>query len=234
MINLFKNVRGVQILLSEKQDGNMKLQSFNFKENRKSFLEKNGIEQKNLVSAKLDHGNNVVTINDSSGKLIDYCDGLITKSPNVILSVTSADCLPIFLFDKKSKAVGVLHCGWKSLAKGIIENCAEKMEKELGVNLKDVLIGVGPGIQKCHFEIENDLLLRFVGYEEFAVGDGNKVFLDLTGIAERKFLDLGVQEENIEIDERCTYCDNELWSYRRDGEDGDKDVQAMLALIKLK
>lgn len=233
MLNLFKNIRGVKILLSEKKDGNMKLFSFGFEESRKKFLSKNKLDYKKLVSAKLAHGSNVEIIENSNHKFIDYCDGLLTQNPEIILSTTSADCLPVYVFDSKKRVVGMLHCSWKSVSKELVENCVTKMKEKFGSVPASISVAIGPGIQKCHFEVGEELLEKFIGYEKFFSKQNEKLFLDLKGVVKEKFIDLGISEDQIEVDSRCTVCDDKLWSYRRDGVDKNGDVQAMTALIKL-
>ncbi len=232
MLEIFKDVPGVQVFMSEKKAGNLKLLAPNFEENRKKYFDKNNLNYEKLVSAKLEHGNNIQIIIDNQKKFVDYTDGLLTNNFEIILSVTVADCLPIFVFDPVQKVVGVLHCGWRGVAGGIIEKASQKMEKNFGSDLKNVLVGIGPGIQSCHFEVENDLLENFKGYEKFSREKNNKKYLDLKGIVRAKLISNGIEIENIEIDKRCTFCQSELWSYRRDGEDSF-GVQAMMAGIKL-
>jgi hypothetical protein len=233
MFEIFKEIRGLKVFMSEKKDGNMKLFASDFDFNRKKYLEKVGLKYENLVSAKLEHGNQVAIVKslgslEGQKVLPGYCDGLLSNDKDIILSVTSADCLPIFLFDPTKKVIGILHCGWRSVAKGIIEKALNKMKNNFQSDLRDVLIGIGPGIQKCHFEVGKDFLKNFEGYDRFVSNKKGRKFFDLKGVAVEKLIFLGIREVNIEIDQRCTYCEEGLYSYRRDGFDKKGDVQAMM------
>ncbi len=234
MLQIFKEVQGGKVFMSKKEDGNMKLFSSNFELNRKKYLEKIGLKCENLVSAKLEHDNKVKIIKDNKEKFIEYADGLLTSKKNVILNVTSADCLPIFLFDPIKKVIGILHCGWRSVSKGIIEKALNKMESNFESDLKNIQVGIGPGIQKCHFEVKKDFREKFEGCEKFILNKNEKKFFNLTRMVIEKFIFIGIKKNNIEIDWRCTYCEDELYSYRRDGVDKEGNVQAMIAGIKLK
>lgn len=212
----------------------MKLFSSNFENNRRKYLTKNGLEYKKLISAKLEHGSNIKVIESlANRKIIEHCDGLLTSNPDLTLSVTVADCLPVFLFDQENPAIGVLHCGWRSISKGIIENCLTKMRENFSSNPKNILIGIGPGIQECHFEVQDEFINNFKDYGEFVLERSGQKFVDLKGAVVKKLLNQGLLRENIEIDARCTVCDKDFWSYRRDGLDKNKNVQAMIALMKL-
>lgn len=233
MLKIFKNVQGVKVFMSEKKDGNMKLFLFETDENRKKYLGKRGSNLENLVAARLVHGGDVEIVKDTSKLIIDDVDGLLTNNPNIILSVTSADCLPIFLFDPVKRVVGILHCGWRGVVKGIVENALEKMENNFGSEIKNILVGIGPGIQSCHFEVKEDLLENFVDYRQFVVKKNDKKYFNLTGLIRRKLILHKIKLENIEIDTRCSYCEDKLWSYRRDGKLGG-EVQAGMGGIWLR
>jgi hypothetical protein len=238
MFEIFKEIRGLKVFMSDKKDGNMKLFSSDFELNRKKYLEKVGLKYENLVSAKLEHRNQVAIVKslgslESQKVLPGCCDGLLSNDKDIILSVTSADCLPIFLFDSTKKVIGILHCGWRSIDKGIIEKALEKMRNNFQSDLKDVLVGIGPGIQKCHFEVGGDFLKNFEGYDRFVSNKNGRKFFDLKGVAVEKLISTGIKKANIEIDQRCTYCDQNLYSYRRDGVGEDGKVQAMMGGIAL-
>jgi putative ABC transport system ATP-binding protein len=158
----------------------------------------------------------------------------LMNKPEIILSVTVADCFPVFLFDSKQKVIGILHCGWRSVAKNIIENCVDKMRTDFNSKSKNLLISIGPGIQKCHFQVGKEFIVNFHEYDEFFNFENEKIFFDLNGVIVKKLIFKGIHLKNIENDESCTFCNERLWSYRRDGVDKNGDVQAMIAGIKLK
>ena len=232
MLEIFKKTKEIEVFMSEKKDGNMKLFSTDFEIRRKKYLNKKGLEYGKLVSAKLEHQNKVAIIENLENKFVNYTDGLLTNNPEVILSVTVADCLPVFLFNPVKKVVGVLHCGWRGVAWGIIETALSKMKNNFKSDLQNVLVGIGPGIQSCHFKVEADLIENFAGCEKFIIVRNGKKYLDLKGIIIEKLILNGIDSNNIEVDERCSCCDNDMWSYRRDGE-GVDGIQAMLVGIKL-
>jgi len=233
MLEIFNDEEEVEVFMSEKSDGDMRLFSANFELNRKKYLSKNNLNYKNLFSAKLEHGANVEIVDDMSRKFIDYTDGLLTNNPGLILSVTSADCLPIFLFDPVRKVVGILHCGWRGIANGIIKKAINKMRDSFNSLSEDILIGIGPGIQKCHFEVGDIFLKKFNDSKGFARVDGNRKYFDLKSFMKNELILNGIHGDNIGIDSRCSFCDKNLWSYRRDRKEFG-GVQVAIAGIKLK
>ena len=154
------------------------------------------------------HGANVVRVNaKDDGKTIPNCDALVTNDPKVELVARTADCLPLSVRDKKSRAIGVIHAGWRGLAKEIIAKTIRLMQKEFSSNPEDLEISIGPHICKKHYEVKEDVAGKFAKYRI-------KKYLDLAGVAALQLTELGVRKENIKIDKKCTFEDKDLFSYR--------------------
>ena len=236
MFEIFKKYPNIIAAVSRKEDGTMKLSGASMGdeeiiENRERFLGKLGIEDGLTVKAGLVHGNNVNVIsNEEAGKVIKKTDGLITADKNLFLIITVADCLPIFIYDPEKEIIGLVHSGWRSLAQNILTLNVEKMTEDFDSLPKDILVGIGPGISQCHFEVKEDLLVEFKPYLGDALLNKNgKLFLDLKKIAKIQLINLGVREKNIEISQECTFClPDKYFSFRRDR---PKTSQTMMAVI---
>lgn len=236
MFKIFEKHPNLIAIISKRKDGNMKL-SGDFKKdreiikNRERFLRKSEIDDKLTIKADLVHGNNVEFVSiKESGKIINKTDGLITADKSLFLTITVADCLPIFLYDPERWVVGLIHAGWRNLAKNILRKAIEKMAKNFGTLPKNILVGIGPGISQCHFEVKEDILKKFKPYLKNAlIKRDDKVFLDLKKIAKTQLINLGVKEENIEISSECTFClPEKYFSFRRDK---PKQPQTMMAVF---
>lgn len=101
------------------------------------------------------HG--VKVVNAKSDGLVRTADGSYSDKPGQACLVMTADCLPILLCDKQGTQVAALHCGWRSLAKGI---CARGLQKFSGAP-GDILAYLGPAISQPHFEVGVDVLEAF-------------------------------------------------------------------------
>ena len=201
--------------------------------NRKKFLNKLGVDSNSLVSANLIHGNTIQTVTTSNaGKTIAKTDGLITDNKNLFLSITVADCLPIFLYDFKKEIIGLIHGGWRSLAKDILPLAIRKLTNDFNSKPGNILTGIGPGISQCHYEVKEDVLAKFKSFPTHIFTRRNgKTFLDLKKIAEFQLLNSGVKKGNIEISPECTYCfPNKYFSYRRDK---PEVLETMIAVIEM-
>jgi len=235
LFSSFGKFQDLVVGVSQKQDGSMKLDyqkkiDIKTESNRNGYLSKLGIDRKLLVSAKLNHTNKVVVVSKQNTRsFLDNTDGLITSNKNIFLSITIADCLPIFLYDPSSNTIGLLHAGWRGLSSRIIDNAISIACSKLSINLPTTKIGIGPAIGVCHYEIKDDLAAKFAKYKDVIRQRDGKKYLDLKKVAKKQLLNMGILKDNIEISSVCTFEEKtRYFSYRRDN---PKRLQAMMAVI---
>lgn len=201
-------------------------------ENRNAYFGKLNIDSNNVVTADLIHGSNVQIVGkEAMGRMIPECDGLVTNTKHVILSVTGADCFILFLYDPANNAVGISHVGWRGLLNGIVKNTVQSFIDSFNTLPKDLCVGISPGIRVCHFEMSVADAIKFKDYPACVLQKDNKPFVDLPAIIKQQLYSLGIVEGRVEDSNMCTYCnEQEYFSYRRDK---PKEVQAMLGYIGL-
>lgn len=171
-------------------------------------------------------------------------DGMITRTPGVLLAIQTADCLPVIMVDTRQHAVGVFHAGWRGTVKRIVEKAVGQMIRCFGSRARDLKAAIGPGIHRCCYEVGEEVRTQFesqFGYwdrlfrevkesdpvrEKYpllfltarAPGHGElpaKIFLDLVEANRQQLLAAGVPGNSIEISPLCTNCHPELlFSYR--------------------
>ena len=176
----------------------------------------------NFVVANQTHSSNIhiVTKNQEIGwqkaeDAIENCDALITNIPNVMLTILTADCVPILLLDPKQKIVSAIHAGWKGTKEEIAFKTVKKMQEEFNSNPSDIIAGVAPSIGKCCYEVDWNVAQHFIESAYDKVGE--KYMLDLPYINKTQLLKAGLKEENIELSNVCTACDVEYYfSYRKE------------------
>ena len=167
------------------------------------------------------------------GSIIPGADGLLARDAGIFLSITVADCLLIFLYDPKIRAIGLLHAGWRGLAEKIISSGVRKMISDFGNNLCDIRTEIGPGIGPCHFEVKNDVAGKFGEFSREAMAEkGGRKYLDLKKIARLQLLNEGIAGDHIETSGECTHClDSKYFSYRRDK---PENIEAMMAIFGIR
>jgi hypothetical protein len=207
--------------ISEKSDGDLTAA-----DNRRIFFERQGIDEKNIVRLGQIHSATVVKVDDTHrGKIIPNADGLVTEDENLFLTVTVADCFPVYFYNPVLNFIGLVHSGWR----GTVANIAGEAVKVMGTKPADLIAGIGPGIQACHFEIKEDVLEKFAKYPKAIIYREGKIFINLPNIIIQQLTDAGLKTANIENCGECTFCKKEKYfSFRRDR---PKNVQAMVAYI---
>lgn len=142
-------------------------------------------------------------------------DGCFSKQQNQVCVVMTADCLPLLLTDKRGSFVAALHCGWRGLASGIIENFLLSLKPH-----HEIIAWLGPAIGPNAFEVGEDVFNAFStcpqAFQEIGKG---KFLASLELVTSSILRKLGVS--HIYCSNLCTYSAPEtFFSYRRDGVTG--------------
>jgi hypothetical protein len=191
-------------------------------ENRKLFLGKLGVDYRSLICAKQVHGVRIeaVTEKDSGKGALDYqssvsdCDGFITDRPLVPVAILTADCLPVYIYDPKVRAVGVLHGGWRSSEANISGAGVKLIQDKFKSDPANLLVAFGPAMRACCYEVSADFKSN---YPCALTKRAGKLYMDLAFLNKNQLIAAGVKEENISDTGLCTYCSqDEFFSFRRE------------------
>ena len=147
-------------------------------------------------------------------------DGIVTASVGLPIFCFVADCVPVLLWDCKSRAAGAVHCGWRSSVGDILMHALTGMTA-LGAEIADIRAAIGPSIGACCFETDDDVpaaVTEWLGGETdglFARRPDGKTMVDLRLANARRLCQLGVPVKNIDLSDECTYCSHDkYWSHR--------------------
>mgnify|MGYP003369089807 FL=1 len=180
---------------------------------------KNKFGFEKLFTVSQVHGN-VVRKCDSNFLSGVVGDGLITNQKNFALGVFTADCVPIFLFDRSNEVVSILHSGWRGTYDEIIANSIDIFISDYGSKLDDIEIFVGAHNKVCCYEVGVDLINKFLEKDAFKNNFNiySKNNLNLFECIKTSALNKGISELNISSCNYCTYCSEEVkfYSYRKD------------------
>lgn len=228
------NNEKILAFISDKSDGNIAYHVNDTKENvdknRMALATKYCYDNDELVYMEQIHSNNVKCVNKQSQKCQKECDALITNEKNLPLMVMVADCIPVLFFDPMKEVVAVAHAGRNGVYANIVGNVIEKMNIKYGSVAKDIEVYLGPSIQKCCYEVSQELANIAVNSfgEEFV----NERFVDLQSICKKQLCQSGILESNIKIQTYCTKCNTtqQYYSYRVDANEAGR----FAAVIMLK
>ncbi|MGE5279939.1 MAG: peptidoglycan editing factor PgeF [Deltaproteobacteria bacterium] len=197
---------------------------------RLSALRRLGIDTARLVCPSQVHGARVAAVaQEERGRGVRHrrtalpeTDALITATPGTALSVLTADCLPVFLAaagggaGRDRRAIGLIHAGWRGLARRIVARTVRRLAQEYGVRSGSLVAVLGAAIRPCCYEVGEEFPKRF---PRSVLRRGKGVFLDLAAEAALQLRTSGVPYNRIFDSRLCTCCSSDLlFSYRRDGQ----------------
>ena len=117
-------------------------------------------EKTNFAIPIQNHTNNVKIIEKPG--IYDNVDGLISsREHKTSLSIKVADCVPVYLYDKKNECYGLIHSGWRGTKNKIITNALNIFFNDFKSLSENILIVIGPHIRKCCYEVDWDVAQHF-------------------------------------------------------------------------
>jgi len=146
-------------------------------------------------------------------------DALLTTIPGVVLTILTADCVPILLYDPVRRVVGAVHAGWKGSRLGIVGKTVRMMTEHYDSRPEEILSAIGPAIGGCCYEVGPEVADYFREVPGAVLpARGTRSRLDLKTVNRRQLLEAGVRSTHIEVSPLCTACEHEhFFSYRREG-----------------
>jgi YfiH family protein len=196
-------------------------------------------ECKRIISPRQTHTNNVVTITlDNLDDDLNDCDGVITNLKGVALTIATADCQNILIYDPKIEVIANIHSGWKGTLNKILRNAIVKLVDVYRCDVQDLIVCIGPSILKCCFEVDSDVVdlfrQEFTDIEDtISLGDikdnKQKYYIDTIEISRKELISLGVLDKNIITSNICTKCSCDRYhSYRAHGMDSGRNVSLIV------
>lgn len=146
---------------------------------------------------------------------VGVCDGLLTADRGVVLTVRTADCLPVVVAG--GGVVAALHCGWRSLAGDILGKCVRRFLTEFGVEARELRAVIGVGIGPCHYTVGREVATALAAVPVVGEAWCAEGRVDLAAWARGRLVAAGVSRGAIRTLAGCTACSAHHHSFRRDG-----------------
>jgi len=151
-----------------------------------------------------------------------YCDALVSNTPQILLAIKTADCVPVLLGDAKTGAFAAVHAGWRGTLASIVLKAVAQLKKEYGTDAQDLRAAIGPAAGACCYEVGSEVIEQFK--ELFPQSDylltptrNGHARIDLHTANRDQLISAGVSPERISVAPFCTMDRNDLFfSYRRE------------------
>ena len=167
---------------------------------------------------------------DVQAELLEGVDALYTQLSKTCVAVSTADCVPVLLYDRGTNTVAAIHAGWRGTVKRIVEHTLDEMITVLGTRPSDVYAVVGPSISLASFEVGDEVYDSFAeaGFPMSRLAarfpakgiseNGEKWHIDLWEANRIQLLEKVILPEHIHVSGICTFLhDDEFFSARRLG-----------------
>lgn len=202
--------------------------------NRQLLCTQLGIHDNCLLLPHQTHSDHVRCINDEFLKsdskvrtqLLEDIDALTTNIPKICIGISTADCIPILLFDPVHRAIAAVHAGWRGTVSHIVNKTIEAMQTAYSTTAADLKAVIGPGISQAAFEVGDEVYEQFE-QADFPMSDiavqlpgpqGKKWYIDLWAANFFLLEKAGLPLSAIQVSGICTYTEYErFFSARRLG-----------------
>jgi len=181
-------------------------------ENRKRFFKLLGASPEDLAIGNQVHGNQVAIVEQPG--VYPVTDGLVTRTPDVLLGIAVADCSAVLLADPLHRVIGACHAGWRGAAANIVRETVHQMQA-LGATPPTIKAFISPCLSVHHFEIGPDVAQHFSSRYLRNYPGKPRPHLDLKALLVDQLHACGIPLHQIEVAPQCTFEHNELFfSYR--------------------
>jgi hypothetical protein len=208
--------------------------------NKELLAKELGIAAERVVMPHQTHGLEVKPIlptffdetEEYQKEYLESVDALMTNMCGVCIGVSTADCIPVLLYDSNYQVVSAIHAGWRGTVGRIVQKTIQQMRKTYATDPRDIYAIIGPGISLKNFEVGDEVYKAFcdAGFDMNSIAkkypttkDGGesqamKWHIDLWECNRQQLYQSGVSLQNIQVTGICTYAHaQDYFSARRLG-----------------
>jgi len=188
-------------------------------ENRRRVAGHFGGDGAPLTTLHQIHSATALTIDEPITGAPPQADGVVTRTPGIIIGALAADCTPVLFADPDTRVVGAAHAGWRGAIGGVLEATVVEMERA-GAERTRIVAAIGPTISQANYEVGPEFKARFLAAapthdRHFMTPAGSdRPHFDLPGFVAERLSGLGLGA--VTRHAPCTYeNESQLFSYRR-------------------
>lgn len=191
------------------------------RQNREALCRLLSITDDRLLMPHQVHKAEIAVIGEQLDIDLEGYDALMTNVEEVCIGVSTADCIPVLLYDPRQRAVCAVHAGWRGTVMRIVEQSVARMTEVYGTNPQDLIAQIGPGIHLESFEVGDEVYQAFEteGFPMTLISKKyEKWHIDLPECNRLQLISAGVPETQISVSPVCTYMQADTYfSARRLG-----------------
>lgn len=198
--------------------------------NRQRLASALGVDEAHILLPHQTHGTESRIIDneflalpeDVQAKQLDGVDALTTDVSDVCIGVSTADCIPVLLYDEAHHAVAAIHAGWRGTLARIVGKTIADMRLVYHTDPKQLKAVIGPGISQKNFEVGDEVYAAFEAgaFDMTAIArrETKKWHIDLPLCNRLQLMQAGMDAKNIIESGICTFDNvDDYFSARRLG-----------------
>jgi polyphenol oxidase len=180
-----------------------------------------GVHQIHSAKVKFVDGSVLKWEKSTREAALEGYDALICNTPGICIAATTADCVPVLLFDPVTKSIAAIHSGWRGTLNNIVARTIEALRARFSILPENIVATVGPCIGGSVYEVGPELKEQFhlKGFDTskpFIPKENDKYLFDIRSVVKAQLNATGIR--NIEVSSHCTYSEPDLFfSARRQG-----------------
>ena len=151
-----------------------------------------------------------------------YCDVVVSNANGVLAAVKTADCVPILLGDRLTRAFAAVHAGWRGTLATAVVVAVQRLKDEYGVQPENLRVAIGASAGPCCYEVGSEVIDAFTtrfgsGADLFTTTRPGHAMVDLLKANRDQLQSAGVIPERIHTAPICRMCRTDLFfSYRKE------------------
>lgn len=204
--------------------------------NRRRVAQAMDVPPEALIGVNQIHSPTVLTVDGPINGDKPKADAVVTATPNLALTILTADCQPVLFADPDANVIGAAHAGWRGALDGVLEATLDAMEA-LGARRDNTIAVIGPTISQQAYEVGPEFMDQFLADSSentrfFANGQDDRLQFDLPSFGLHRLRQAGVK--HAEWIRHCTYSDPaRFYSYRRATHANEADYGRLISAIRL-
>lgn len=186
-----------------------------------------GVDMPQVFWRKQIHGDDILVAQGGVGtvKACPDADAYVTNEKGLPIAIRTADCVPVFIYDPHRRVIGLAHAGWRGTYKKIAAKTVQRMQEKFQSQPGDLKIVLGPSIRECCYQVGEEFRDYF---PSFVCDRGGYLYADMVGANRDQLINAGVSPGNILDSGKCTCCDKNYFSFRRDGKKAGRMISVMM------
>lgn len=187
-------------------------------ENIRLLAERLDVTREQVRSVVQVHSDRVFVLDDiEQATAQEEADALLSFAQESVVGIKTADCVPILVAERKTRAVAAIHAGWRGVVNQIVVRVFERLKER--VSSPDILVAIGPHIGPDAFQVGPEVVAHFAGFSRPDPHVDGRFLVDMRSALVEQLHQAGITGDRVDHVRACTVLDEQerFFSHRASG-----------------